>query len=53
MAHDTKNKTLSLGEEIVETLISMTDAEKTVALAMMRGMVIGKQIAEQNQNKPA
>lgn len=51
MAPNPETKIRSLGEKITEILIGMTDEEKSIALAMMQGMVVGKQIAE--QNKPA
>lgn len=53
MASNPKIQIRSLGEEIAEILIGMTDEEKTIALAMMQGMAVGKQIAEQKQKEPA
>lgn len=49
MTPNQETKIRSLGEELAEILIGMTDEEKTVALAMMQGMVVGKQIAEQKE----
>lgn len=37
----------SLGEELAQLLIGMSDEEKHIALAMLTGMTVGKQIAEQ------
>lgn len=51
MTTNQETKIRSLGEELAEILIGMTDEEKSIALAMMQGMVVGKQIAE--QQKPA
>lgn len=53
MTLNQKAKLQSLGDELVEILIRLTDEEKSIAIAMMRGMAIGKKIAEQNQNKTA
>jgi hypothetical protein len=39
----------SIGAELAKILIDMTDEEKAVAFAMMKGMVVGKQIAEQQK----
>lgn len=50
MAPDKETKIRSLGEELAEILIGMTDEEKSIALAMMQGMVVGKQIAEQQKS---
>ncbi len=43
-----KSSILSLGEEITNILITMDDEEKNLACAMLKGMAVGKQIA-QNQ----
>ena len=40
----------SIGAELAKILIDMTDEEKAVAFAMMKGMVVGKQIAEQQKS---
>ena len=50
MTPNQENKIRSLGEELAEILIGMTDDEKSIALAMMQGMVVGKQIAEQQKS---
>lgn len=50
MTPNQENKIRSLGEELAEILIGMTDEEKSIALAMMQGMVVGKQIAEQQKS---
>lgn len=50
MKTDKEAKIRSLGEELAEILIDMTDEEKSIALAMMQGMVAGKRIAEQNKS---
>lgn len=50
MTHNQETKIRSLGEELAEILIGMTDEEKSIALAMMQGMVVGKQIAEQQKS---
>ena len=50
MTPNQENKIRSLGEELAEILIGMTDEEKSIALAMMQGMVVGKQIAEQQNS---
>ncbi|MCH5298114.1 MAG: hypothetical protein J1E85_10670 [Ruminococcus sp.] len=50
MTPNQETKIRSLGEELAEILIGMTDEEKGIALAMMQGMVVGKQIAEQNKS---
>lgn len=50
MTANQETKIRSLGEELAEILIGMTDEEKSIALAMMQGMVVGKQIAEQQKS---
>lgn len=50
MTPNQETKIRSLGEELAEILIGMTDEEKRIALAMMQGMVVGKQIAEQQRS---
>ena len=50
MKSNQETKIRSLGEELAEILIGMTDEEKSIALAMMQGMVVGKQIAEQQKS---
>ncbi|HJI63459.1 MAG TPA: hypothetical protein OIM18_04720 [Ruminococcus bromii] len=40
----------SIGAELAKILIDMTDEEKAVAFAMMKGMAVGKQIAEQQKS---
>lgn len=50
MTSNQETKIRSLGEELAEILIGMTDEEKSIALAMMQGMVVGKQIAEQQKS---
>ena len=50
MTPNQETKIRSLGEELAEILICMTDEEKSIALAMMQGMVVGKQIAEQQKS---
>ena len=50
MTPNQENKIRSLGEELAEILIGMTDEEKSIALAMMQGMIVGKQIAEQQKS---
>lgn len=50
MTLNQKTKIRSLGEELAEILIGMTDEEKSIALAMMQGMVVGKQIADKNKS---
>ena len=50
MTTNQETKIRSLGEELAEILIGMTDEEKSIALAMMQGMIVGKQIAEQQKS---
>lgn len=50
MTLNQETKIRSLGDELVEVLIGMTDEEKSIALAMIQGMVVGKQIAEQQKS---
>lgn len=47
------NTKQSVGEKLAIKLVTLTDKEKALALAMIQGMQIGKQLAEQNQNKSA
>lgn len=47
MTKDTKNQIKNLGEELTKVLIGLNDEEKAIALAMLQGMVVGKQIAKQ------
>lgn len=53
MTPNQETKIRSLGDELVKMLIDMTDEEKSIALAMIQGMVVGKQIAEKSQKEPA
>lgn len=50
MTPNQETKIRSLGDELVKMLIDMTDEEKSIALAMIQGMVVGKQIAEQQKS---
>lgn len=36
----------SLGEDIAKILIAMNDEEKNIAYAMLKGMTVGKQLAQ-------
>ena len=49
MTDTQKNSIKSLGEELAQLLVTMSDSDKNIALAMMQGMIVGKQIAEQNK----
>lgn len=53
MTPNQETKIRSLGDELVKMLIDMTDEEKSIALAMIQGMVVGKQIAEKSQKESA
>ena len=46
MTKDTKDQIKNLGEELTKLLIGLNDEEKSIALAMLQGMIVGKQIAE-------
>ncbi len=46
MKNEQKKDIMSVGTKLAEMLISMTNEEKSIALAMMQGMIVGKQITE-------